>query len=111
LFVADVFVSYSRRDVEFVTRLADELKGRGKDVWIDVEGIRAAERFPEALKRAIEGADAFVFVISPDSVASAFCEQEVQHAADLNKRIVPIALSPFPTGSSRTRFVFATGSP
>lgn len=94
--MADVFVSYSRRDVEFVTRLADELKDRGKDVWIDVEGIRAAERFPEALKRAIEGSDAFVFVISPDSVASAFCEQEVQHAAELNKRIVPVALRPVP---------------
>ena len=94
--MADVFVSYSRRDVEFVTRLADELKARGKDVWVDVEGIRAAERFPEALKRAIEGSDAFVFVISPESVASAFCEQEVEHAVELNKRIVPVALRPVP---------------
>jgi WD40 repeat protein len=92
--MADVFVSYSRSDKEFVGRLADGLKGRGKDVWIDVDGIRDAERFPEALKRAIEGSDAFVFIISPDSVASAFCEQEVQHAAVLNKRIVPVELRP-----------------
>jgi WD40 repeat protein len=96
LFVAHVFISYSRRDAEFVTSLADELKGRGKDVWIDVEGIRDAERFPEALKRAIERSDAFVFVISPDSVASDFCDQEVKHASDLNKRIVPVALRPVP---------------
>jgi WD40 repeat protein len=94
--MADVFVSYSRRDAEFVMRLADDLKGRGKDVWVDVEGIRDAEMFPVALRRAIEGADAFVFVISPDSVSSAFCDQEVAHASELNKRIVPLALREVP---------------
>jgi WD40 repeat protein len=92
--MADVFVSYSRRDTEFVKRLADDLKQRGKDVWVDVDGIRDAERFPEALRRAIEGSDAFMFVISPDSVTSRFCEQEVAHASELNKRIVPLALHP-----------------
>src|SRR5437763_1112191 len=94
--MADVFVSYSRRDAEFVTRLAEGLRGRGKDVWLDVQGIRDGERFPEALRRAIEDADAFVFVISPDSVASDFCEQEVAHASQLNKRIVPLALRHVP---------------
>jgi WD40 repeat protein len=92
--VADVFVSYSRSDAEFVRRLAEDLQDRGKDVWVDVNGIRDAERFPEALRRAIEGSDAFVFVISPDSVGSEFCEQEVAHASALNKRIVPLALRP-----------------
>ncbi len=89
-----VFVSYSRRDAEFVTRLADELRGRGKDVWVDVEGIRDAEVFPVALRHAIEGSDTFLFVISPDSVNSPFCDQEVTHANELNKRIIPLALSP-----------------
>ena len=48
--------------------------------------------FPLALRGAIEGSDAFVFVISPDSVSSEFCEQEVAHAAEFNKRIVPLVL-------------------
>src|SRR5579884_1070030 len=92
--MADVFISYSRSDARFVRRLAGDLKDRGKDVWVDVDGIRDAEKFPEALRRAIEGSDAFVFVISPDSVGSEFCEQEVTHASALNKRIVPLALRP-----------------
>ncbi len=92
----DVFLSYSRRDSEFVARLAEGLKVRGKDVWFDIDGIRDAELFPLALRRAIEGSDAFVFVISPESVASAFCEQEVAHAAELNKRIVPLVLRVVP---------------
>jgi WD40 repeat protein len=94
--MADVFISYSRRDSNFVTQLADELRRREKDVWVDVEGLRDAEVFPEALRRAIEGSDAFVFVISPDSVRSTFCEEEVSHASNLNKRIVPLALHAVP---------------
>jgi hypothetical protein len=35
-----------------------------------------------------------VFVISPESVHSEFCVQEVNHAVELNKRIVPLALRP-----------------
>lgn len=94
--MADVFVSYSRRDGEFVQRLVDGLVERGKDVWVDVAGIRDAEVFPAALRGAVEQSDAFVFVISPDSVASDYCEQEVEHATELNKRIVPLLLRPVP---------------
>lgn len=61
---------------------------------MDVEGIRDAELFPEALRKAIESSDAFVFVISPDAVSSDFCVQEVNHAVELNKRIVPLTLKP-----------------
>jgi WD40 repeat protein len=90
----DAFISYSRHDADFVRRLASALQARGRDVWIDVDGIRDAEVFPEALRRAIEGADAFLFVISPDSVGSEYCDLEVAHAAALHKRIVPVALRP-----------------
>ncbi|HWF26062.1 MAG TPA: TIR domain-containing protein [Solirubrobacteraceae bacterium] len=94
--MADVFISYSRRDSDYVRRLQRDLASRGKDVWVDVEAIRDAEVVPDALRRAIEGSDAFVFVISPDSVHSQFCEQEVTHALELNKRIVPLALREVP---------------
>ena len=94
--MADLFISYSRLDSAFVQRLQKELERRGKDVWLDVEGIRDAEVFPAALRRAIESSDAFVFVISPDSVRSEFCEQEVGHAVELNKRVVPLALREVP---------------
>jgi len=94
--VADVFVSYSRRDGEFVRRFAEALTERGKDVWVDVDGIRDAEVFPAALRTAVEQSDGFVFVISPDSVASDYCEQEVEHALELNKRIVPLLLRTVP---------------
>jgi YVTN family beta-propeller protein len=94
--VADVFISYSRRDGEFVRRLTSALQEHGKDVWTDVEGIRDAEVFPEALRRAIESSDTFAFVISPESVRSSFCAEESEHAARLHKRIVPLVRGAVP---------------
>lgn len=86
----DVFISYSRRDGDFVSRLTAALDGRGKQVWLDTESIADAEVFPQAIRRAIESSDAFVFVISPEAVRSAYCEQEVAYAGELGKRIVPV---------------------
>jgi WD40 repeat protein len=59
-------------------------------VWLDTEGIADSEVFPEAIRRAIEGSDAFVFIISPASVDSPYCENEVEYARTLKKRIVPV---------------------
>ena len=94
--MADVFVSYSRRDSAFVSRLAESISAGGKEVWLDTEGIADGEVFPEAIKRAIEGSDAFLFVITPASVASAYCENEVEHAQEMQKRIVPVLREPVP---------------
>ena len=94
--MADVFVSYSRRDGKFVERLVESISARGKEVWLDTEGIADGEVFPEAIRRAIEGSDAFVFVITPSSVRSAYCENEVEYARELQKRIVPVLREPVP---------------
>ncbi|MDP9257852.1 MAG: TIR domain-containing protein [Actinomycetota bacterium] len=86
----DVFVSYSRRDGEFVSGLVEGLERSGKSVWIDTEGIGDGEVFPAAIRSAIEQSDAFVFVITPASVESRYCESEVEYALDLNKRVIPL---------------------
>ena len=88
--MADVFISYSRRDKAFVQRFDEALKGRQRETWVDWEGIRPTEEFMRAIYAAIEGADTFVFVLSPDSIASEVCGLEIAHAAAHNKRMVPI---------------------
>ena len=77
----DLFISYSRKDKEFVRRLDEALQTRGREAWVDWEGIRPTEEFMQAIYGAIEGADTFVFVLTPDSVASAVCAREIAHAA------------------------------
>lgn len=34
--MADVFISYSRRDIELVSSLCDGLRSRGKTVFVDL---------------------------------------------------------------------------
>src|SRR5436305_1338436 len=86
----EVFISYSRKDKDFVRRLDEGLKTRGREAWVDWEDIRPTEEWMQAIYAAIEGADTFVFVLTPDSVASAVCGREIAHAAANNKRMVPI---------------------
>ena len=94
--MADVFVSYSRRDSDFVGRVVRSIEEGGKEVWLDTEGIVDGEVFPPAIRRAIEQADTFLFVITPAAVESPFCASEVDHASDLHKRIVPVLREPVP---------------
>ena len=86
----EVFISYSRKDKDFVRRLDEALKSRGREAWVDWEDIRPTEEWMQAIYAAIEGSDTFVFVLTPDSVASAVCGREIAHAAVHNKRMVPI---------------------
>jgi CHASE2 domain-containing sensor protein len=88
--VTDVFISYSRRDKEFVQRLHAALLTHGREAWVDWQDILPTEKWWKAIEAGIEGAEAFVFVISPDSAASKVCAREIEHAIKHHKRLVPI---------------------
>jgi WD40 repeat protein len=109
---SDVFISYSRKDREFVKRLEEELERRGREAWVDWEGIRPAEEFMQAIFPAIEGTDTFIFVLSPDSVTSEICGKELAHAVSHNKRMIPIMAreteaTAVPEPLSKLNWVFA----
>jgi hypothetical protein len=88
--MADAFISYSRNDEGFVRKLEQALVKRGKEVWVDVEAIPPTAKWRQEIYSGIEGAETFVFVISPDSIASKECKRELDHATKHNKRLVPI---------------------
>jgi WD40 repeat protein len=90
--MAKLFVSYSRRDSAAARKLIEAFKSIGQDVWVDWESIPPAVDWLEQIFRGIEEADAFIFMISPDSIASEVCKVEINRAAQNNKRIIPIVL-------------------
>ena len=94
-----LFISYSRHDRAFVERLSEHLSKAGKDTWVDWEDIPPTATFMEEIARAIEAADSFIFIISPDSCVSTVCRQEIEHAAHNNKRLIPILCRPTPSDS------------
>jgi WD40 repeat protein len=89
--MADVFISYAREDIELVTRLSDSLEKRSRRPWVDWEGIEPSDEWWRSITEAIDGADAFAFVLSPHALASATCLKELKHAASGRKRIIAIA--------------------
>jgi len=84
----DVFVSYSRADSDFARKLNDALQMQGKTTWFDQESIASGADFQQEIYRGIESADNFLFILSPRSVNSPYCKDEVEYAAKLNKRFV-----------------------
>ncbi len=88
--MADVFISYSRKDSEIARKLHDNLLKANRETWVDWEGIPLSADWLKEIYAAIEASDTFVFIISPDSLASEVCNLEIAHAMNHNKRMVPI---------------------
>ena len=88
--MSDVFISYSRRDIDFVRHLFDQLKARDREAWADWQDIPPTADWLAEIYRGIEAADSFLFIISPDSVASEICTLEIEHAVQHNKRLIPV---------------------
>ena len=76
--MSDVFISYSRRDIDFVRHLFDQLTAR--DPWADWQDILPTDDWLAETYRGIEAAGSFLFIISSDSVGSDVCGLETEHA-------------------------------
>lgn len=90
---AKIMISYSRKDGDFVRKLYNGLIGYGfssEDIWVDWEGIEISEDWMAKITKGIREANAFIFVISPDSIASPVCQEEIKLADESNKRFIPI---------------------
>ncbi len=90
----EVFISYSRKDGDFARKLNTELQNHEKTTWFDQESIADTSDFKAEIFKGIAGSDNFLFIISPDSVCSPYCAEEVQYAASLGKRFITILARP-----------------
>ena len=78
--MTDVFISYSRKDKAFVQQLHNTLITQEREVWVDWADIPLTSDWWAEIKAGIESAHNFIFVISPDSITSEVCDQELNHA-------------------------------
>ena len=90
--MSHIFISYSRSDIDFAQKIVDTLAANKLDTWIDWKSIPKGEDWKEEIYRGIDGADAFLFLLSPDSVVSQMCNNEIAHAVAYGKRILPIVI-------------------
>ena len=85
-----IFISYSRKDMDFAGRLEAALKARGIECLIDRTEIYAFEDWWKRIQALIIQTDTVIFILSPDAIASDVCKKEIKFAASLNKRFAPI---------------------
>ncbi len=84
------FVSYARVDADVARRLREQLRDRGLEAWLDVEGIDPGQEWMARIARVIEACAAVVVLITPESLASKVCRAELQQAVELGTLIVPV---------------------
>jgi len=92
--IKEIFISYSRRDQEFVTRLASDLNAQVAGVWFDQSAIQAGQKWHDKIMDGIRECKAFILVLSPDSIESRYVREEVNKALELGKTIFPVIYRP-----------------
>jgi len=92
----DAFMCYKRipGDEQFVDYLCQALAERvpPRTVWVDRTRIEPAVDWLSRVKRGIDASRALIYVITPESVASKECRQELNLAMERNKLIIPVRL-------------------
>jgi hypothetical protein len=91
--MTQIFISYSRKDIGFVRKLAGDLEKAGYEVWWDLTDLRGGDDWPRVIPTAIESSQYVIVVLSPNSVISDWVEKEYTQALSLRKKIIPIMLA------------------
>ncbi|NDJ77604.1 MAG: SUMF1/EgtB/PvdO family nonheme iron enzyme [Chloroflexi bacterium] len=86
-----LFISYAHSDIAMVRSLADILQRGGHDPWYD-HRLLPGQHWKTVLHESIQQCDAFVYLLSPESVASEWCQWELAEAVKLGKPVVPILI-------------------
>jgi hypothetical protein len=88
--MTQVFLSHAEEDESVMEPIRNSLRRESFTVWTNKTDIQMGEAFQDAINRGIEEADNVVYLLSPESLKSKFCQQELDYALSLNKRIIPI---------------------
>jgi hypothetical protein len=89
-----VFISYSRKDINFARRLAADLEEAGFDVWWDISDLKGGDDWVRFIPAAIQASQYFVVLLSPNSVQSEWVAKEYSYALRLHKKVVPAMIKP-----------------
>ena len=95
-----IFLSHSSANTAEAIAIRDWMIAHGwDDLFVDFDpdrGLKAGERWQEALKRAANRCELVVFLISSVWAASKWCLAEFLLAKSLNKRVFAVIVEPMP---------------
>ncbi|WP_299522517.1 toll/interleukin-1 receptor domain-containing protein [uncultured Lutibacter sp.] len=86
-----IFISYSRKDSDFVTKFTKNLRDAGANLWLDKQ-IKPGGHWDASIESALETCQDVLLVLSKNSVNSNNVMDEVSYALEENKRVIPIKI-------------------
>lgn len=95
--MAKIFISYARKDAgEIADELADQLRAKDHEVFLDVQSIRAGARWRSELSRRIKWSNLIIVLVTEGSNESDYVYQEIREAEQHGKTIVPVKVGDAP---------------
>jgi len=86
-----IFISYSRVDgQQFAIELSARLRKAGADVWLDQVDIEPGKIWDFEIEKALQGAEAVIFIATEKSTSSNNVLNEVYYALEENKEVIPV---------------------
>ncbi len=104
---ANYFFSYSRKDADFVKRLATDLKQTGASVWLDQLDIAPGSPWDDSVQNALNGSQGLIVILSDHAVKSTNVMDEVSYAMNQGKKVVPLMIEdcPIPFRLARLQYI------
>jgi hypothetical protein len=87
-----VFLSHSAQDDSVVSRIRQALEHLRIEVWDDSQRLAPGDQLTPEIKRAIQGADYVIAVLSVNANNSAWVSKEIKYALRLKKTVIPVLL-------------------
>ena len=76
----DFFISYSSKDRRFVLKLAEDLRGHGLDIWLDLWEMKPGDRLRDKIAQGITRCDRLLVLLTPHSINSSWVRVELDSA-------------------------------
>lgn len=86
-----LFISYARVDKPYCLQIVNLLEAH--EVWYD-QRLYAGQQWWKEILRRLDWCEGFVYLLSPDSVQSEYCQKEFEIALQLGRHIFPVLIHP-----------------
>jgi formylglycine-generating enzyme required for sulfatase activity len=84
-----LFISYARVDKPYCVKIAETLDAHR--VWYD-DRLYVGQQWWKEILRRLDWCDGFIYLLSPESVASKYCRKEFAIAQNSGRKIFPVVI-------------------
>jgi TIR domain len=107
LAASHVFICFSSKDEAIARGVVEFLESAGLKCWISLRDVLPGDNYQESIVRAIEAAQAIVFLFSESSNLSGEIRKELSIGGSVNTPVFPLRLSPI-VATGALRYELAT---